>query len=44
MWRTRFYMPEYFYKMLETLNIAIFSTMIGMSLRLHALLLRGAAT
>ena len=26
-----FYIPEYFYKMLETVNIAIFSTVIGMS-------------
>lgn len=25
-----FYVPEYFYKMLETLNIAIFSTLIGL--------------
>jgi ABC-type phosphate/phosphonate transport system permease subunit len=26
-----FYIPEYFYKMLETVNIAIFSTLIGMT-------------
>jgi phosphonate transport system permease protein len=26
-----FYIPEYFYKMLETVNIAIFSTVIGMT-------------
>ena len=25
-----FYIPEYFYKMMETVNIAIFSTLIGM--------------
>jgi phosphonate transport system permease protein len=28
---TNFYIPEYFYKMLETVNIAIFSTLIGMT-------------
>jgi phosphonate transport system permease protein len=26
----RFYIPEYFYKMMETVNIAIFSTLIGL--------------
>ena len=39
-----FYLPEYFYELLVTINIAVLSTMIGATFALRPLLLRRHAT